>query len=894
MALAVATAGAASGMIILTATREAIHAGESTVVTATVTDAPGNVVGWSVSEGAPVDYYVSGNECLIIGKETDSAKKVIVTAMRYEDVESIVITVEPSIKVALDKADMSIEVGGTGQLKAELPPSEGAVYWSSSDNAVAKVDSSGLVTGVGEGTAVISAMTGGGKSASCKVTVKAAVPLTDLKLDKSASLMVGGVWDLTAATVPEGRPVQFASGDSSIAEVDANGRVTGISAGSTVITATAGKFTRECTVKVLDVLSLSAKRMTVGLESSAGLTALVAGVPATAADVVWSTSDPSVAELSGSGGQQVSVLGKAEGEADITATLTVDGTPAAYTAICRVKVAEPVRLGVTVYGKYLLENPGGDGERSIAGQLSDMLEGGEALSQVEFESVEDGEGNRLEADAGKRYACKDINSLCFVPASGFTGEAVFPFTAVGGQGSIANGELVFKVREGGGTPTLYLNAGDDGSAMLRTGLFETLWKAAFPEGKLGYIQFTSVSGGAVYSGVRTVKAGEKCYLSPEGYALGIYGLRFVPDAAQQETVALFTAVGTDKTGRSVKKDGRLLLVRETDGNGTVTLAYNCDSSGVAFDANTFFSGGGPLRNAAYLVFDPPAAGGLTVTTVSGPRPAREDDCFAAYSTPGFLGISALSYVPDPGSAGTVDIPFSAYSAADALLAQGIVRVSVLSAAGTDSGPDGGTGSDGSTGDGGGVPGGTGSAAHRPPATAASFPDVTADDWYYTYVMELTGTGIVNGYPDGTYRPAGNVTNGESLKLIMLACGYGELEGGEDWLSGYVAQAAEDGIIGGTFDPYAPATRTGFAEMAARAMGVPPAPDGASPFVDTSDRWARALYGYTVDGERIISGLYDESGQLCFHPDAHITRAEAAKIVTLIYRAGPFVAALPSE
>ncbi len=895
--LAVTAAGAAAEPVItLTATGEVIHAGELTIITAEVTNGSSDLIAWEVDGKGLVDYYTLNNQCMIVGKETDAVQKITVTARRHQDAASIIITLEPSLEVTLDKERMSLAVGEAGQLTVKLPAQDGTAYWSSSDNSVAKVDSGGVVTGVGEGTAVISVLTGGGKTDSCYVTVGAVQPLVSLKLDKSVALMVGGERKLTAVTDPPGRPVHYTSGDSSVAAVDSEGRVTGVSAGSTVITAEAEGQTAECTVKVLDVLSLSMKRITVGLESSAELTASVVGVPATAADVVWNISDTAVAELSGSSGPQITIQGKSEGEADITAVLKVDGMTASYTTTCRVKVVQPVKIDVTVQGKYSLGNPGVEGERSIAGQLSGVLGEDEPLSYVEFESVEDKEGNKLEADAGKRYASgADLNSVLFVPAAGFTGDALFPFTAVGAEGGAAIGDLVFRVQGSGETATLYLNAGDGGSAMLRTETFETLWRAAFPEGKLSYIQFSTVDSGTIYSGARTLKAGEKCYVSPESYALGIYGLRFVSENNRKEAAAAFTAIGTDKTGRSVKKEGRLVLIPTAEEDGSITLAYNCDSTGVAFDANTFFSGSGSLRNAAYLIFSAPGTGALMVDTAAGSRLIRVGDCFAAYSDPaaGILGISSLSYVPEAGSAGTVNIPFSAYSAADALLIQGNVRVSVLpqdsseteDADGTGGGDSTDVGSSGST---------DMSSGQRPTIIAASFPDVTADAWYYPYVMELTGTGIVNGYPDGTYRPDGNVTNGEALKLIMLACGYGETEGDKDWVSGYVAQAKADGIIGGTFDPYIPATRGGFAEMAARAMGIPPALDGASPFVDTNDRWARALYGCNVDGERIISGLYDESGQLCFRPIAHITRAEAAKIVTLIFRGGPFVAVLPPE
>ena len=57
----------------------------------------------------------------------------------------------------------------------------------------------------------------------------------------------------------------------------------------------------------------------------------------------------------------------------------------------------------------------------------------------------------------------------------------------------------------------------------------------------------------------------------------------------------------------------------------------------------------------------------------------------------------------------------------------------------------------------------------------SFSDVPEDSWFYTDVMTLAESGVIGGYPDGTYRPTKKVTTGEALKMILLAAGYPEPE-----------------------------------------------------------------------------------------------------------------------
>ena len=66
----------------------------------------------------------------------------------------------------------------------------------------------------------------------------------------------------------------------------------------------------------------------------------------------------------------------------------------------------------------------------------------------------------------------------------------------------------------------------------------------------------------------------------------------------------------------------------------------------------------------------------------------------------------------------------------------------------------------------------------------SFSDVPESSWFYEDVMTLSESGVVSGYPDGTYRPTKKVTTGESLKMILLAAGYPEPERAEShWARG---------------------------------------------------------------------------------------------------------------
>ena len=52
--------------------------------------------------------------------------------------------------------------------------------------------------------------------------------------------------------------------------------------------------------------------------------------------------------------------------------------------------------------------------------------------------------------------------------------------------------------------------------------------------------------------------------------------------------------------------------------------------------------------------------------------------------------------------------------------------------------------------------------------AASFSDLSEEHWAYENITKLVDEGVINGYPDGTYRPESTVSRAEFLKLIMVA------------------------------------------------------------------------------------------------------------------------------
>ena len=77
-------------------------------------------------------------------------------------------------RIELDQTEMELVQGKTARISAIVYPLEitnRRVNWSSSDTSVATIDSDGIITAVGEGTAIITASTANGATATCALTV---------------------------------------------------------------------------------------------------------------------------------------------------------------------------------------------------------------------------------------------------------------------------------------------------------------------------------------------------------------------------------------------------------------------------------------------------------------------------------------------------------------------------------------------------------------------------------------------------------------------------------------------------------------------------------------------------------------------------------------------------
>lgn len=324
-------------------------------LTAKITPADANVtLTWESDDGAVATVKASGKTCEVIPVGSGSTT-IRVSAPDGDFATASVTVKQPYTEIVLDKPQLSLEEGATGKLTATLTPQttpDDFIVWSSDPTDIATVDNNGNVTAIKVGTATITVASklNPDAKATCTVTVKP-VPVTSITLNKSSLTLNFGESETIIATVkPDNatnKKVTWDTSDSTIATVDANGKVTAMSKeGTATITAkSVGNSSLSATCKVtvtspvvhVKKVSVSPTTLSMYPGESKALTATIDPSNAENKNVSWTFSDGAVATVNANG----TVVAHSVGDATITVT-TEDG---GYTASCKVSVKEkPVNV----------------------------------------------------------------------------------------------------------------------------------------------------------------------------------------------------------------------------------------------------------------------------------------------------------------------------------------------------------------------------------------------------------------------------------------------------------------------------------------------------------------------------------------------------------------------
>lgn len=520
-------------------------------------------------------------------------------------------------------------------------------------------------------------------------------PADALDVGKKLTLTASVAYDTDAAGSYDttlDRTVTWTSSDPSIATVttvDGKGVVSAVAPGKAKITAVSNankEKSAQCEVTVSGI-TLSKTSLTLLVGRTESLTYSPFG---TAADkgIVWTTSNPSVAEVFGG-----TVSAHYEGTATITAT--VNGT--GYTAQCTVTVkkdeAEAIRSSV-------------DGTRPLAFSsfLSDLRsrcteKTGGSLSYLGGISVSPKQGvlyyGYVSADApghgvggSEKYyyspgsGQEGISDISFVAASDFNGTAEIAYTGYASNGGSFHGTILVNVS---GDSDVTYTASADRALTFTSEEFIAVCQSRTGR-SISYLTFDQPRSyqGALYYDYSTAAPFSQQVNSDTRYYVtsspSLDRISFVPADGFTGTVTVPYRC-TDSSGGTY--NGRVTIrvsaANGSTGSAEVSYTTSVDRS-VSFKPKDFNAASIDYNGASldYVKFDLPAAseGVLYYNYTDSDSYSRRVDSGTRYYRSGSSPrISGITFVPAAGFSGTVTIPYTGYQDSGSFTGRVVIRVS---------------------------------------------------------------------------------------------------------------------------------------------------------------------------------------------------------------------------
>ena len=293
----------------------------------------------STASNKKVTFWSSDNDIATVDE------KGVITAVKGGICEIVVTTEEGSFSqkcviavkeyvtsITLSDEKRYLNHGSSYTLSAKVEPesaSDKGIIWTSSNESVLTVNQYGTMTGVGYGTAVVTATAADGSGVSASCIVQVIRPVTDIKLSKSKiTLYVGDVFHLVATVEPADASVkklEWTSSDPTVAKVYDDGDVEAVGVGRCKVYATStdgNNVVAECTIIVKQIVS--ATSVTINSHEILMLTGKVRTLTArlfpinSTETVKWVSSDTSVVVVDSNG--QITTVGP--GSCQVTAYTT--------------------------------------------------------------------------------------------------------------------------------------------------------------------------------------------------------------------------------------------------------------------------------------------------------------------------------------------------------------------------------------------------------------------------------------------------------------------------------------------------------------------------------------------------------------------------------------------
>jgi len=178
--------------------------------------------------------------------------------------------------------------------------------------------------------------------------------------------------------------------------------------------------------------------------------------------------------------------------------------------------------------------------------------------------------------------------------------------------------------------------------------------------------------------------------------------------------------------------------------------------------------------------------------------------------------------------------------------------------------------------------------------AEPFEDIDGH-WAEEYINDLREKGIISGKSEGIFMPDALITRAELTKIALLAFGFEVPESVDEkpfpdveinaWYARYIAAAEINGVVDGypdgTFMPNQVINRVEALKVLLEAARLDLDSAPTATFPDTeADAWYSKYINYAIQ-YAIVSGYSSGEDEGNFGPANNITRAEVAKITSLL-------------
>lgn len=269
--------------------------------------------------------------------------------------------------IAFKAKKYTLYAGETQTLALKVQPTQASLdglTWSSADEEIARVDRNGNVTGLKKGTTTITAVTVGGKKASC--TVQVLVPIEQISIPESVEISVKGKLQLKAVLFPENAEAKSLTwkAKGKILSVSKTGLVQGLKPGEGTVTLTTDRgvtaAVRVTVIQKATSISFKDKEIKVPIDGTATLKPTFGPTGSNRWTVTYTSANTDIATVDENGVISGHSLGKTKITAKLHNKKTATITVRVVIPVEEVQIPESAELArgktLTLKPEYLPEN----------------------------------------------------------------------------------------------------------------------------------------------------------------------------------------------------------------------------------------------------------------------------------------------------------------------------------------------------------------------------------------------------------------------------------------------------------------------------------------------------------------------------------------------------------